>query len=480
MAKISKNIKKLRAEKGITQEELAKSLYISRQAVSNWENDRTQPDIEMLENLSEIFQVSIEELIYGKKRNTSLEIEKTNYNNTLTIVFSILGALLVGAGVVLVFVTFWKEMPLFSKGILSFLPLLAGQASGVFVLMKKKDKVPWCEGGSVLWSAGIAATLTLIYNIFDLSIEWQNILLLVSLSVMPVIVLLRSVAPLAVYYGCSIFWGFYLFEEEDSLLALFATALFLVVGCIHSAYLLKAENKSHRSISAVWLSVIAVTVFVVIMGIGIDDFELALVGLMAVFICLYLLSFKDGDMAMPYKIPGLIGTAILMFIHGWIYFDNLIADKYNIIYIVVCVLAVIVTALSTKFKDKDKFSIIYIGIVCISYIISICSLYVEGDNYRQIAQMFTAILKVPALAGYIVMMISGGREKKLIPINIGFVGVSAMTILVVAQSGLSMLGNGIMLLVFGGVLLAINFKISKAKQKTPTLENNEEVQEDEK
>lgn len=481
MAKISKNIKRLRTEKGFTQDLLAEKLYISRQAVSSWENDRTQPDVEMLAKLSEIFEVSIEELIYGKKHNTNLETEKPNYNSTLMIVFSILGALLVGVGLVLIFVTFWQDMPLFSKGLLSFLPLIAGQASGLFVLMKKKDKVPWCEGGSVLWTAGIAATLTLIYNIFDLSIDWQNILLLVTLSVMPIIVMLRSVAPLAVYYGCSISWGYSVYEEKEALLALILAVVFLVVGCVHSAYLLKNENKSHRSVFAVWLSVIAVTAFIFIMGMGIEDIALGLVGLMTVFICLYLLSFRDGDMAMPYKIPGLLGTAALMFVSGWIYFSSIEANKYNVIYVAVCIIAIIVTALVAKLSGKDRFALVYIGAVCVSYIISICSLYAMGDSFDEdIAELFLAVLRVPALVGYVAMIIAGGREKKLIPINVGFVGVSAITIVLVAQSGLSMLGNGIMLLIFGGILLAINFKISRSKQKTPDTENNGEVQSDEK
>ena len=106
MSKISKNIKRLRTDRGLTQDSLAEKINITRQAVSSWENDRTQPDVEMLGRLAEVFEVSFEELIYGKKRNTNLELEKTNYNNTVTIVFSILGALLVGVGVVLIFVTF--------------------------------------------------------------------------------------------------------------------------------------------------------------------------------------------------------------------------------------------------------------------------------------------------------------------------------------------------------------------------------------
>ena len=60
-----KQIKKLRAEQKITQEQMAEKLGISRQAVSNWENDRNLPDIEMLIFLSRVFGISLDELILG-------------------------------------------------------------------------------------------------------------------------------------------------------------------------------------------------------------------------------------------------------------------------------------------------------------------------------------------------------------------------------------------------------------------------------
>lgn len=481
MSKISKNIKRLRTEKGLTQDLLAEKINITRQAVSSWENDRTQPDVEMLGKLAEVLGVSFEELIYGKKRNTTLELEKTNYNSTVTIVFSILGALLVGVGLVLIFVTFWQDMPLLFKGILSFVPLIAGQASGLFVLWKKKDKVPWTEGGSVLWTAGIAATLTMIYNIFDLSIDWTSVLIFIAMSVVPVIGILRSVAPTVVYYGCSICWGVAVYEETDSLMILFATAVLIALGCTYSGYLLKSEKKSHRSIFAQWISVIAVTAYVCMIGMGIDYMPLFVAGFMAVAICLYLLSFKDGDMAMPYKIPGLFITAILMFLSSSIYFDYVKAEIYNIVYITVCLIAIAVTGLLTVKKVKDRFSLGYIAVTVIFYAVYIASLYAMGDKYKSdIADTFLIILKVPAFVAYILMIISGAREKKLMPINLGFIGVAGLVMVLVYQSGLSMLGNGVMLLVFGGVLLAINFKISKAKQKIPVIENNEEVEYDEK
>ena len=49
---VGNNIKKVREEKGLTQEQLAERLNVTRQAVSNWENEKTQPDIETLDRIA--------------------------------------------------------------------------------------------------------------------------------------------------------------------------------------------------------------------------------------------------------------------------------------------------------------------------------------------------------------------------------------------------------------------------------------------
>lgn len=67
MSIVSNSIKKLREERGMTQDELAEKLNVTRQAVSNWETGKTQPDIETLTQLAEIFDVSVERIIYGRE-----------------------------------------------------------------------------------------------------------------------------------------------------------------------------------------------------------------------------------------------------------------------------------------------------------------------------------------------------------------------------------------------------------------------------
>lgn len=91
MNEVAKNIRRLRTQKGITQEEAAGQIHISRQGFSNWETGRSQPDIESLTALAEVFEVDVNELIYGKK---SVPPEVTPENRRRHVKWSvILGAL---------------------------------------------------------------------------------------------------------------------------------------------------------------------------------------------------------------------------------------------------------------------------------------------------------------------------------------------------------------------------------------------------
>lgn len=63
--KFSEQIKELRNREKLTQEQFADKLNITRQAVSNWENDRNLPDIEMLILIAQNFHISLDELILG-------------------------------------------------------------------------------------------------------------------------------------------------------------------------------------------------------------------------------------------------------------------------------------------------------------------------------------------------------------------------------------------------------------------------------
>lgn len=76
-------IKRHRTRLGLSQEELADRIFVTRQSVSNWENGRTYPDLQSLLRLSDLFGLSLDELIKGdietmKEEINRLEIQKMN------------------------------------------------------------------------------------------------------------------------------------------------------------------------------------------------------------------------------------------------------------------------------------------------------------------------------------------------------------------------------------------------------------------
>ena len=71
---IGENIKNLRAEKGVTQEQLAEHLSITYQSVSKWENNVTAPDLQLIPMIAEFFGVSINTLFKAKKNPGDVKI----------------------------------------------------------------------------------------------------------------------------------------------------------------------------------------------------------------------------------------------------------------------------------------------------------------------------------------------------------------------------------------------------------------------
>ena len=132
---LGKHIKMYRQEAHLSQDELANRVYVSRQTISNWENDKSYPDVNSLVLLSEIFRISLDKLIKGdievmKNVIQKEEIEKMNrYGKIYTI---------------MLIVTAVSAVPLFMwLGVWAFIPWGIIWASSMYFAFKiekiKKD-----------------------------------------------------------------------------------------------------------------------------------------------------------------------------------------------------------------------------------------------------------------------------------------------------------------------------------------------------
>ena len=79
---LNEKLQELRKQKGLTQEELAEALYISRTAISKWESGRGYPNIDSLKAIAKYFSVSVDDLLSGEELLTVAEeeIKQTNSN----------------------------------------------------------------------------------------------------------------------------------------------------------------------------------------------------------------------------------------------------------------------------------------------------------------------------------------------------------------------------------------------------------------
>ena len=89
---IGSKIKTLRLSKSMTQEQLAKALHVSAQAVSKWENGKSYPDIHSLLLLSALFDVSLDQLIKGDLETMKQEVNAADVKamNRDAIIYTIL------------------------------------------------------------------------------------------------------------------------------------------------------------------------------------------------------------------------------------------------------------------------------------------------------------------------------------------------------------------------------------------------------
>ena len=87
----NEKLQQLRTEKGLTQEQLAEQLYVSRTAISKWESGKGYPNIESLKCISKFFSVTIDELLSGEELITLAQAENgSNLKKIYRFIYGIL------------------------------------------------------------------------------------------------------------------------------------------------------------------------------------------------------------------------------------------------------------------------------------------------------------------------------------------------------------------------------------------------------
>ena len=480
--KISKNIKKLRAEQGLTQDTLAERINVTRQAISSWETGRTQPDAQMLISLSEVFSVPIEMLIYGEKRNTTVEEGEKTYMSTATVIIAVLGSILVAGGIGLIFTALWQEFPIQLKAVFAFVPMLCGQAFAFYVIKKKRSSISFCEGASVLWSAGVIVTLALINSIFSIHIGYANCLILDAVMILPIILMLDAVSPLAFYFYMVLHWTIetagYDGTRESQIISIVAYVVCFIgtaIGLLFVKYR-KEKLQEIRYIYSQWISVAAVIVFTYLTK-DFFDFEMVFT-LLATAIAIFALD-KEDKLHSPFLMIGSVGCLGVSVFSYFIFLDDYkfifyrenpnFLIKYFIGYILFAVIMslAILRNKDILFRNRLKLTeiLIFLCILLVSltnFVIRLINIEALSTAAKNISPWIIFFL---AFMAGVVFIFYGAKENRLFFTNIGFITDGGLAYYLIITRDAGLLANGLALLTLGGILLGINLFISKRKKE---------------
>ena len=154
---LGENIYMFRTAANMSQTDLANALEVSRQSVSKWENNSAVPDLERLINMSKLFGVTLDELVYGKKEEAKQEgFQEAIPQITLNIKpQTVAGALMLIFGMVFVLLSlFWGSHLWFGEEIGELVGLLIA-LFGLFLLATYDFKI-----------FAISLTIFVIYSTF--------------------------------------------------------------------------------------------------------------------------------------------------------------------------------------------------------------------------------------------------------------------------------------------------------------------------
>lgn len=462
MASIAKNIKRLRGERGLTQEQLAEQLCVTRQTVSSWENNRTQPDIDMLTALSAALDADVEELIYGKRRSVGLEAadDRAAAKRLSGVVLAVFGSLLLAAGCIILIVWLWRDMPELTRRILSFLPAAAGMGFALLAVFGKQRSQLVSEAAAVVWIAGFCASVALVNHTFGVDFGFSRLLLADTLLILPVMFALDSVAGFTALNGFGIVFMFRFGEEGRLPMLAFAVLFFAAAALFVKKNGLPAELKVFTRWVLTGMAVAYLTIGLRHAGPQ-YGYEYSILILLACFTGL-LAADRETDGALPLRYPAAAGTVVLHFVQMLLISFNLeggtpgekqrLTQTLPWIYILAAIIVAAGVLYGRKSLKNNPLKILFL------------MLSVAQMGLMLTSRQWPKVLVIAAMG--VVLILRGVKTLKLLPLNFGMLTVAVDLVFVIRElleDNMPLIGGFCAAL--GVAILLINKKMLSVKKE---------------
>jgi len=390
--------------------------------------------------------------------------------NKLFLIFGVLGALLVGIGIILIIAHNWDDFPRNMKVVFAFLPLIVAQVLCGYTLAKKSDSMAWRESTSTFLFLSVGACISLVSQIYHISGNLSTFLSVWMCLCLPVIYLMNSsftsilfIAGIT-YYACES--GFFSFPYSEPYL--YWLLLLLVVP-----HYLKIMRKSPGGNFVRFHHIIITLSVIISLGTFANkSAELMYIAYFNVFGILlmmdtipYFQKIKLQDKA--FELIGFSGTMVLLFIVSfhWIW-EHLFNKHHDIDQLFTAreMIPLIITALIAiwfLYRKYRSYGLKKINPVEFTFLFFIL-VYVLT---RFVPTLAMVCINAAILYLGVTTIINGLRNNRLGIVNFGILIVAILITCRFFDTNFSFLARGFLFVAVGAGFFLTNYRMLKNRRR---------------
>ncbi|RYF89014.1 MAG: DUF2157 domain-containing protein [Chitinophagaceae bacterium] len=393
------------------------------------------------------------------------ETKERQQPQRINLVFAIIGATLVGLGIILMLAHNWDSLPHTLKVAFSFLPLLLGQLLCGYTLLKKASNISWRESCATFLFFAVGASIALVAQVYHIPGDLASLLLSWMLLCLPVIYLMdSSITSLLYLVGITAFAinDGYGYRADDS----YKYWWMLLLVMPHYAWLIRKKTGSNFTIFHHWFVLASLTIC--LGTLASNEAILMPVAYMALFAVFYIAGTttsinKQRLLANPFLMLGSLGTMVLLLMFSfkgvWQQF-NFVQDDIATPEILVTIMIFLV-ACWLLLRHLRKRQVNGINPMAFGFIV-FAIVYFIGFHSSITG---VALMNLLVLAAAIFTIYRGEQRNHLGILNYGLLIIALLVICRFFDTDLSFVIRGLLFVAVGAGFFIANNRLAKKRRK---------------
>lgn len=398
---------------------------------------------------------------YNKKNSGS--------SNKLLIVFGILGAILVGLGIVLIIAHNWDNLSKITKLCFAFLPLVIGQILCMYTLLKQSNSTAWREGSASFLFFAVGTVIALVSQIYNMGGTLSSFLFIWMLLCIPVVYAMQSSVASLLCIICITWYAVEIcyFKSNGGQDYYY----WLLMAAVLPYYYLLYKQKPFSSFIVLHHWLVPLSLIIALGTIAKNKDELMFVAYINMFGLFYIVgntAYFNNQKALVngYRGLGSVGTiGILLFLSFDFFWEHLRKD--NEIFsglvtsteFIVCVITTLISLAAFYFQKSKRvsFNLRPVEFVFLAFIIC----FFVGT----VSSTAVVLINLLILATGVLTIINGVKENHLGILNYGLIIIAALVTCRFFDSDLSFVARGILFVLVGAGFFVANYQMIKKRKE---------------